>query len=71
MQYQIKKRTVFLAVLGIFLLLLGGMETSLAVSDAINNEAIETYKQWPMAGWYGLSFVLALIGYIKAKSKSE
>jgi ABC-type spermidine/putrescine transport system permease subunit I len=71
MHYQIKKRIVFLAALGIFLLLLGGMETSLAVSEAINNEAIETYKQWPMASWYGLSFVLALIGYIKAKSKSE
>ena len=70
MQFQNKKRTVFFAVLWVFLLVLGGMETSYAVSDAINNDAIETYKQWPMAVWYGLSFVLALLGYVKAKSKS-
>ena len=70
MRNQFRKRFVFLTVLWGFLLILSGMDTSFAVTDAVSNDTIETYKQWPMAVWYGLSVVLALIGYVKAKSKN-
>ena len=67
MQYRINKR--LLAGLVGFLLLFGCMETSFAVSDAINAD-IETYNHWSMSVWYGLSLVLALIGYVTSKSRS-
>lgn len=71
MQYQTRKRRVLLAVLWAFLLALGGMDISFAVvSDAINSDTMGNYLHWPMAVWYGLSVVLALIGYMTAKSRS-
>ncbi|MGR9116754.1 MAG: hypothetical protein ACU85E_13390 [Gammaproteobacteria bacterium] len=63
--------SVFIAVSWALLLLLGLVETSFAASEAVaNSEGIETSQYWPMAAWYGLSVLLALIGYVKAKSKS-
>ena len=67
MQNQIGKRAI-LAVLVAFILF-GSIESSFAVSKAINSGIFDMLKQWPIAVWYGLSVVLAVIGYMKAKSK--
>lgn len=68
MQYQNGKRAALAALVG-FLIVWGSMESAFAVSETTNGAAGGTFTQWPMAVWYGLSVVLALIGYMKAKSK--
>jgi hypothetical protein len=66
MQKQLRKSVVF-SCLGLLMLL--GANSSMASNEFANEGAVQAVSQWPMAMWYGLSVVLALIGYVSAKSR--
>lgn len=66
MQYDNKK--LLGALLLVFSLASVGMDGAVAATEVLNSDAVQTFAQWPMTVWYGFSAVLALIGFIKAKS---
>ena len=67
MQYKTSKSKVLLAAIGVILLSFAGLGVSSASEAVIISQA---NGQWSLAGWYGFSVILALIGFIAAKSKS-
>ncbi|MCD2451209.1 hypothetical protein GO003_012480 [Methylicorpusculum oleiharenae] len=66
MQKQMRKNVIFSCLV---LLMLLGENSSMASNEFANEGTVQSVSQWPMAMWYGLSVVLALIGYVSAKSR--
>ena len=69
MNNRIKKSGLLEIVLGSFILILVGMECAGAAMETVSNTDLHSHGQWPMAVWYALSVLLALIGYVTAKSR--
>jgi len=67
MQYKTSRCKVLLAAMGVILLSFAGLGVSSASEAVIITQA---NGQWSLAGWYGFSVILALIGFIAAKSKN-
>ena len=67
MQHKVKYK-MLLTMCAVILLFVAGVDVSMAAETA--TEIKQTDGQWPLAAWYGFSVVLALIGYMAAKSKS-
>ncbi|WP_341326408.1 hypothetical protein [Methylotuvimicrobium sp. KM2] len=67
MQYKTSRCKVLLAAMGVMLLSFAGLGVASASESVIITQAS---GQWSLAGWYGFSVILALIGFIAAKSKN-
>lgn len=68
MQHKTGKSNMLLTACAVILLSLAGLNGASA-TEAVT-EMNQANGQWPLVAWYGFSVVLALIGYIAAKSKS-
>ncbi|GAB4271487.1 MAG: hypothetical protein Kow0065_21030 [Methylomicrobium sp.] len=67
MQHKTGIQKMLSAVMVVVLFCLAGLELSWASEAA--TDIGQANGQWPLVAWYGFSIVLALIGYITAKSK--
>lgn len=67
MQQKVKYKMLS-TMCAVILLFVAGGDASMAAEIA--TEIDSANGQWPLAAWYGFSVVLALIGYMAAKSKN-